>query len=205
MAATTPKKKTKKTAADVLKAAEPMERTVKVCVAGDLVADYDAAVAEMERAQQASDSITGRLSARTDGHETVAALARKVRDLETAMSERTFTFRFRAVSGKRWSDLLAEHASKDKNKLFNADTFVPAVIADCCIDPEGFDDVEVVAELFDKLTAGQQSDLFEAVWEVNQAAPKEVTSSAASAILRRCETTSTTAPTVESPAASSSG
>lgn len=190
MAATTPPKK--KTIADVLKKAKPAQRSVEICVDGSVSAEHEELVAELEGLAVANPgAIDPRLSGPRDP--AAVALAERVTALEAEMAEATVTFRFRALAAKPWSDLLAKHPDPKRERLFNPDTFVPAAIAACCIDPEGFDDAEQVAALFDALSAGQQTDLFEAAWEVNQSGPKGQTSLLASALLQPSVTSSPTA------------
>lgn len=202
MAATTKPKKKKASVDDILAKATAPERSVRICVAGQLSGEYEQTVAELE--QVANDSVTDqRLSG--GGNPRRFELARRVRELEQEMEDATFTFTFRAVPAKQWSDLLAEHPDPKKERLFNPDTFVPASIAACCIEPEELaGDPEKAATLFDALSSGQQGDLFEAAWEVNQSGPKGQTSWLASAVLRASEMSSGSAETTGSPDPTSS-
>lgn len=188
---------------DILADASPVEHVVNVCVAGKLVAEYQQLEAELERTQ-AADPMDRRLgSSGPDGNAT--AIAQKMRDLAEKMREATYAFRFRALSPKAWSDLVAKHPDKSSSKrLFDPETFPPAAIAACCIEPEGMDDPEKVAALMEKLSVAQQADLFDGAWEVNTSAPKEMNSSAAYAALLHSEQSWNTRVSTESPGASSS-
>ena len=193
MAATTPPKKKKLSVGEIAAKAKPMQRTVPICVAGDLSAEHERLTEELEEAVRTSTVHDPRLAG-NDQDERQLEIARRIQELEAEMAESTYDFTFRALAPKAWSDLLAKHPDPKKERLFNQDTFVPAAIAACCIDPEGMDDPEQVAALFDALSAGQQGDLFQAAWEVNQAGPfVGKTSSLASAVLRLSETSSATA------------
>ena len=192
MAATTPPKK-KTSLDDVLKKASRSTKTVKICVAGGLSGEYEQLTAELEERTLTWSPNDQRLGGtmKQDAHS--RELAERIQELEAEMAEATVKFTFEALPAKQWSDLLVSHPDKKREKLFDPETFVPAAIAACCTDPEGFDDPEKVAALFDALSAGQQGELFEAAWEVNQAGPFGRKSSLASEVLRPSETSSPTA------------
>lgn len=184
---------------DIIAASSPAEQLVSVCVAGSMVAEHQRLEAELERAQ-AADVTDGRLGAVSQAPK----LAKQISDLQARMREHTYTFRFRALTPKAWSDLVAKHPDPDGKRLFNIDTFPQAAIGACCVEPEGMDDPERLGKLLEVLSPAQQSDLFDGAWNANQTAPKELTSYAASAVLRSYETSSSTASGTASPAASSS-
>ena len=189
MAATT---KPKKKVADVLRKATLATRTVSICVAGELAGEHEDLVAELEKLTIAAATAPARLGG--NGKDPAAvAVAERIQVVEAEMAEATYDFRFRALSSKAWSDLLAAHPDPKRERMFAPDTFVPAAIAACCVDPEGMDDPEQAAALFESLSAGQQDELFSAAWEVNQTGPKGQTSSLASALLLTTETISATA------------
>lgn len=188
MGAPSPKKKNVK---DILAKAKPAERTVRICVAGDVSGEHERLSAELEDMARNAVVQDNRLGSKKDDAQ--LELARRIQELEAEMEEATYPFTFRALPSKEWSDLLAAHGDPKKERLFNPDTFVPAAIAACCIDPEGMDDPEQAAALFDALSAGQQGELFEAAWEVNQAGPFGKKSSLASAVVHLSETSSAAA------------
>lgn len=190
MGAPSPAKK-KINVKDVTAKATALTKTVRICVAGELSGEHERLNAELEAALRDTAVTDARLGGSKDAAQ--VELAERIRELESEMDDSTFAFKFRAVKSKAWSDLLAEHPDPKRERLFNAETFIPAAIAACCIEPEGFDDPEAVAELFDALSAGQQGELFEAAWEVNQGGPLGVKSSLASAVLQASETSSPTA------------
>lgn len=179
---------------DVIAAASPVERVVSVCVAGKLVGEYEQLKRELENSPGA-----GRLGSSTRTTDIQARLV----ELEAEMQAATYDFRFRALPAKKWSDLLSAHPSKDKNRLFDVDTFVPAAIAACCVEPAGMDDPEKVEALVASLSTAQQGELFDGAWEVNTSAPKGLNSFTASAALRDFVKNSSSAASEESPAASS--
>lgn len=158
---------------DVIGSASPVERIVKVCVAGHLSGEYERIRADIDDANQAS---LERLSGNAD----TSALRKELDEVAEKMRAQTFTFRFQAVSPKKWSDLIAEHPDKDGDRLFNPETFPTAAIAATCVEPTGMDAPEKVDALMEKLSPAQQSDLFDGAWMVNTSAPKGLTSSPAS-------------------------
>ncbi len=183
---------------DIIGAATPAERLVEVCVAGALVAEHQQLERELEQARQA-DAVTGRL-----GRSTAKDLAEKIQDVERRMREKTYPFRFRAVSPKVWSDLLAAHPDPAGKRSWNSVTFVPAAIAASCVEPDGMSDPEKVGKLLEVLSPGQQDELFVAAFEANTQAPTVPFSYAASAVLRSSATSSDTAHPSESLVVSSS-
>lgn len=163
-----------KTLDDIIAKATPVERTVYVCVAGALAGEAERVRDEMESLQ--SNPVTqARLSTGDKSVELLAELDR----IHAEMAEATFPFRFRAVSPKRWSDLISAHADPQTGGVDMA-SFGVAAIAATCYEPEGMDDEESLSRLLDNLSPAQQAELVDAAWEVNTTAPKGVTSSVAS-------------------------
>lgn len=117
-------------------------------------------------------------------------------------------FVFRAVSGMRWDDLVAEHPSEDGRDVRSS--FWPVIMAECCVEPEGAT-VELFAELVGdgetagSLNSGQRETLMQAVREVNRGLTDLRPSFAATALIRGTRPNSTTAPPGASPAPGSSG
>lgn len=178
---------------DVISAAKPVERVVKLCVAGELVAEYEKLKDELDN--------LGRVRTLSGGRD--AELRARLVELEGEMKARTFEFRFRALSAKAWSDLMAKHPDKGGKRLFNLETFPVAAIAACCVEPAGMDDPDKVAALMDKLSSAQQNDLLDGAWEANTAAPKGMSFYSESAAHLGSARSSASAATEGSPAASS--
>lgn len=175
----------------------PVERIVRICVAGRLVAEHQRLEAELEAARRADH---GRLG----GSAAVQRLAQQILDVQDQMRQHTYAFRFRALHPKAWSDLIAEHPDPDKKLLVDPVSFPAAAIAACCVEPVGMDDPAKLEKLLGKLSHAQTQELFDGAWEVNTTAPKELTSFVASVALHDSATSSTTARLGGSPAASSS-
>lgn len=155
---------------EIMANATPVERVVSICVAGQLAGDYERLTAQLQQASM--DEIQERLS----GDAQSIKIRKELDSLEELMAEYTYDFRFRAMSPKRWSDLLAKHPDPEKYRLFDPDTFPGAAIQASCVDPDGLDDDEKFDALMDKLSTAQQSELFDGAWEANTTAPKGRTS-----------------------------
>lgn len=154
---------------DVIDAASPVERVVPLCVAGKLVAEHERLVEEL-----ANTPPPQRLGSKGPHHELSEAIA----TLEAEMTKRTFPFRFRALTPKAWSDLIAAHPDKSAKRLaFDPDTFPTAAISATCVEPAGMDDPVKAAALLDQLSTAQQNLLFDAAWDVNATVPKGPSSS----------------------------
>lgn len=69
-------------------------------------------------------------------------------------------FTFQALTRKAWRDLIAQHPHPEKPDTlrWNADTFIPAAITACCIEPEGVDGA-VICEEWDEATARLLGDM----------------------------------------------
>ncbi|MCD2461978.1 hypothetical protein MBT42_00195 [Streptomyces sp. MBT42] len=160
---------------DILKRATPRERTVKVCIRGDLagrVQSLTEELAKVSKEWEPSD-ITEVHPARQ-----IAADLKAARD-EAQAAEVPFTVRY--IGDRAYSDLLAAHPSDDENELFKLETFTPALIAASCADP-----VMTLAqtkELFEVINEGEIKKLFDAAWDVHHSSDVVPFSLAASAFL----------------------
>jgi hypothetical protein len=149
--------------ADILKKAKRREKSVYLCLAGEEIAELDRLerqLAELGKAWQPGSLADA--DPREKLAKQVAAARKKVRGAETE-------FRFRALGDKEWSDLLAAHPSQDKAQMWDPETFGPALIAACAVDPVM--SAAQVRELFDVINLAQRDDLWRGAYEVNTEAP----------------------------------
>jgi len=160
---------------DLLKQAKPRERTVNVCIRGDLAGEVERLTEEISKV--AEDWEPTDLTDAHPGRELSAQL-KAARD-EARESEASFTFRY--IGDKAYSDLLAAHPSENQNELFDSVTFGRALIAAACVDPVMTEDE--VFELFEVINEGEIKKLFDAAWDVHNAADVIPFSLAASALL----------------------
>lgn len=147
----------------MLAEAKRPEHTVEVCLRGDLVAQHEQLEVALEQAQKnRTDSLDG------DG---VGELVDAIQDLEARMHDNTYPFVFRALPKPAYRALVAAHPPREDDKrdgsmMFNVDTFYPAAIRACVIDPV-LDDAEWTDLLDEKLSDRQFTELGLAVLAVN--------------------------------------
>lgn len=163
--------------ADILKQAKPRERTVKVCIRGDLAGEVERLSEEISKVSSdwEPEDLTDEHPARA-----LSAQLKEARDQARA-AEESFTLRY--IGDKAYSDLLAAHPSKDDGQLFDAHTFPRALIVASCVDPVMSE--EEAAELFEVLNQGEIDKLANAAWDVHTSVDLAPFSLAASALLAR--------------------
>lgn len=145
---------------EILAAATLREESVELCVDGALNAQFE----ELQR--ELTDALAKAPTSLADGG-AAAGIEAQMAKVRSDMAERTFAFRFRALGAKAWSDLRAAHPGRDgKGEAWNLETFPPALIAACCVDPQL--DAAGVERLFEVLNQGQRDLLFQAAWDANQ-------------------------------------
>jgi hypothetical protein len=154
-----------------LKAAKLPERTVSICLRGDLVAEFE----ELER-QLAEAIRTPATSLEGDGS---GPIAERMEELRRQMLEDTTPFRLRAMPKPRWRAFVGEHPPRkgddgeidDRDRIIgvNVDTFYTALIRASVVEP-ALDDEDWEALLGDDgvLTSRQFDDLADAAWGLNR-------------------------------------
>lgn len=153
--------------AALLAAARLPERTVDLCLRGDLQAEWEMLQRDLDEAKRvakASASLAGEES------EDVAALAERMQALEATMAESVLTVRLRALNRKAFQDLLLAHPprkddQRDKLYGFNVDTFNDALVRASCVDPEFNDDQW--DQFTQVITSGQHAELSETAGALN--------------------------------------
>ncbi|MET8982141.1 hypothetical protein ABZX85_41815 [Streptomyces sp. NPDC004539] len=162
---------------EILKAATPRQRTVQVCVRGDLASEVERLTDELARVTEnwEPESIADEHPGRR-----IAAELKTARDAAKA-AEVPFLLRY--IGDRAYHDLLAAHPSENANELFDDRTFPKALIAAACVDPKMT--AEQAAELFEAVNQGEQKKLFDGAWEVHNDAASTASpfSLAASALL----------------------
>jgi hypothetical protein len=144
------------------------ERTVEVCLRGDLVAAHEDAERELKQAEKkATDSLAGNGT---------AEIIERIEGLEEQMREHVVVFTLRALPRPAWRALLADHPPRrdDKNEIVSEDsgleldvsTFYDDLIRRSVVDPE-LDEADWAA-LADVLTDRQFGDLAGAAWLLNR-------------------------------------
>ncbi len=165
----------------LLDAARLPERTVTLCLRGDLQADFEELQRQLTKAQDAPrDSID-------DGGDAVE-LAEQIEALRGQMESHTVTFRMRALPRRRWRELWTAHPGRDGDNRdrvmggVNMDTFPEALLRECCIEPAltpGQWD-----RILDTISDQQYDDLATMAWNANRSSVDVPFSPAASRILR---------------------
>jgi hypothetical protein len=161
---------------DKLAKARLPERTIQLCLNGDLVARHEEAERELEQAQRnPGNSLAGNGA---------AAIAERIEALEAEMRESTETFVLRALPQKKgaagtrptWRELLDRHPPRrgddgeileaDKGLMVNTATFYEDMVRECTVSPE-MDDDDWDA-LFGVISSSQYQDLHMAAWLLNR-------------------------------------
>lgn len=144
---------------DILAEATPRERTVMVCIRGDLLGEADRLQDELNRVS--TDWEPADLTDVHPGRE----LAVKLKELREQIKAAERPFKLRYIGDKAYSDLMAANPAKEDSQAFDSDAFPRALIAACCVDPVMTE--EQVAALFEKINQGEVKKLFDAAWDVH--------------------------------------
>lgn len=145
-------RKTNPELATLLAAARLPERTVELCLRGDLQAEWEELQRELEQAKR--DAAPKSLSDPPPGLE----LEERISELEATMAGAVLTARLRAVNRKAFQDLALAHPprpedQRDKLYGFNIESFNAALIRACWVEPELGD--AQWAQLLEVITPGQ--------------------------------------------------
>lgn len=147
------------------------EDEVPLCLRADLVKEYERAQAELAGLRADANSLAG-------PGERAAELEAVLADLREQMAGSTLTVRLRALPSHRYQELVDQHAPRvvddkvdrrDRVFGFNVDTFFPALIAACTVDPVlDAEDWEALLGDDGKLTDGQVGKLTDKAWNLNK-------------------------------------
>jgi hypothetical protein len=163
--------------ASLLAAAKRPERTVPLCLRGDLQAAFEQLERDLAQAQRTP------VTKLTDSDES-ARIARQIEALRDDMQSATVTFRLRALRRPDWRKLQGEFTREDGS--LQAEEFAGPAIRACMVEPELSD--EQWSTLTDEvLTDAQYDELFEAVWSLNRRSVDVPFSRAASLITQSSE------------------
>jgi hypothetical protein len=144
----------------LLDSATPGELAVAVCLNGAAAARLAELRAELD---QLGPWLPSSLGETNPG----AALADQNTQAHAAAEVATVEFRFRALGHHEFSDLLAAHPSASgASDLYDAETFLPALLAACCISPTLI--VGQVRQLLQRINHGTAEQLFGAALSVNE-------------------------------------
>jgi hypothetical protein len=172
----------------------PIERTVAVCLRGDLVAEMELLETELAQART-TDMLTNE-------PDRAPVIAQSIEDVQQQIVAATRTFRFRALPGRDWADLIAQYPpSKDQRTDgwdYDPATFPVYAVAACAVDPVMTP--TKAQQLYGKISTGQWTKLWRAVMAANAGEDRLPKSVAATVSLPPSEPSSTTAAPEASPA-----
>lgn len=184
---------------DVIARAKLPERTLSLCLRGDLQAEWE----DLERQLAAAQENTR--DEALSGNPDIRDLADRMVAVSEEMAGCEVVFRFRGLGAKTYSDLLVKNkaADDDPDAVEGLDwTIYPtALIAACAIDPVMT--IAQVGELSERVSARQWDDLFSAALATNRSQVSIPFSLSASAIRASTEPNSKRRELGVSPAAGS--
>lgn len=175
----------KKSPLDLIRSAKLPERSVPICMRGDLVVEHEELCTRLAAAQMKN---AGSLAGNSEAH----ALAEDIAALERVMSESTVVFQLRALPRQTWATLVAAYPPRrdEGGRVLDSDSagvhvdhFMEAVLEKAIVEPQlGHDDYRLLIN--ERLTDAQYGQLTEAVWSLNRREVDVPFSLAASRILR---------------------
>jgi hypothetical protein len=159
-----PRRTKRQDAKAVLAAAKLPERSVELCLRGDLVArlqELQRELTDADREEKVGGSLAGGESVR---------ISEEIRTLREEMLDHTMVVRLRALPRKSKAKLIADHPPREDHETdrlvgFNEETTTAALLRACAFEPAL--DEDDWARLEDVLSDGQWVALNNAVWSVN--------------------------------------
>lgn len=156
-----PKSKTTK---ELLAAAKLPERSVAICLRGDLVADIHALERELDALVK--DAADNRRMTSKSGQ---SAKAKAIEAKQAEMADHTLTFRLRALTSTKWRELVRKYPpAKDDVSRLGVDlvAFMGEAIPASVVEPSDMDadDWETFNE---NVPTAEITRLMSAVWELN--------------------------------------
>lgn len=162
---------------EVISRAKLPEKTVSLCLRGDLQAEWE----DLERQLKAEQENTADES--LGGNPKVRELADRMAALGKEMAESEVVFRFRGLGAKVYSDLMLKHKAEEGVETPDGvdwNTWPTALIAACATDPVMT--LKQAEELAETVSNRQWDDLYMAAIATNRDAISVPFSYAASAI-----------------------
>lgn len=161
------------------------EKTVEVCLRGDLVAQVEDLERELRDLRTNTETMADQGRARK--------VAERIEAARAEMSAKAIVFRFRGLDRHGWAQLLTDcpprdGVATDKALGYNPETFYPALIRRCLVEPQVTD--EQWERLDARLSSGQFDSLADTALAVSRRKVDVPFSFAASATLRSSAETS---------------
>jgi hypothetical protein len=166
---------------DILGSIRRPERTVRLCMAGDLQAEFERLEADLAEARQKPQDAPTLGGSQADPH--ITDLARQIEEVRELMLEHTIVFRFQGLAAKAYSDLVARHPAKDggSRQDVDMDGYSTDLVATCAVEPRMT--VDEARQLSEALTQAQWDALVAAAYACNKEDFDVPFSYAASAVL----------------------
>lgn len=164
----------------ILAGAKRAERTVELCLRGDLVAEVE----DLERQLRDSSTAAERLTGNVEGRK----VAQRIEALREQMLDHTIVIRLRAMSRREFQQFIVDHGPRDGNADdqaagINTETYFDDLIKACTVEPVLTD--EQWDGLFDAVNTRQWNDLRTAASNLNTERVSIPFSAAASLMLPR--------------------
>jgi hypothetical protein len=154
------------------------ERTVSICLRGDLQAEFE----DLERQLQVEQQRPGDSLA---GNPAVREIAEKMEALRQQMQDSTVVVRLRGLGNPEWRKLVQAHEPREGNDAdamfgYNEESFFPELVKACLVDVT---DAQW-DKLYETITAGQFEELNNAALAVSRRKVDVPKSFVASEVLR---------------------
>ena len=155
------------------------ERTVSLCLRGDLVAEFEDLERQLQTEQQRNvDSLAG--------NPALQEIAEKIEALREQMTASSVVLRLRGISNPEWHALIRANEPRDgvaddKALGYNVDEFFPALVKACLVDVSD----EQWQQLYGAISSGQFEQLSDAALSVSRRKVDVPKSFSASEILRK--------------------
>lgn len=166
-----------------IKAAKLPQRSVEVCLRGDLVAEFEGLQRELERLGERPKQpmLVGDVEAQR--------VAKRIEAVRAQMREHSVALTVQSMPRRAWTEFVASHEPRkdvdaDKALGFNTTTLYEALVRESVVDPV-LDDEDWRRLLDEVLTDAQFESLAQAAWDLNRKDVSVPFSWAASAVLDR--------------------
>ncbi len=170
----------------LIRGAKLPEKTVPLCLRGDLAAQHEYLCTQLGMAQReaaATESLAGSPE--------VTELAQQIVDLEKEMESSVGLFVLRALPRTEWAALVAKHPPRRHDGVIltedaqgvNSETFPDEAVRACMVDPV-LSDADWHLLVSGAITDAQYGQLVDATWALNRGSVSVPFSRAASRIAR---------------------
>lgn len=142
---------------DIIARKKPRTRSLWVCIDGDLVSEIERLEAEVSREE--------RVDQREHRRPVAPQIRAKLDKLRERRDEAAVEFTFSAIPKREYRRLIDEHPDPDGKLRWHEDTFAPALIAACAVEPAiPLDRAETIC---DEWGESEYTQLFHAALMVN--------------------------------------